>query len=389
MKNLTEQLKIINNGLQETAGDLELKIKESIERNTPLRVKCGIDPTGSDLHIGHMLPFKKLKDFQDLGHTAIIIIGDVTAQIGDPTGRNKTRQPLKKDIVLKNAKLLLKQLSKIIDLNKTEIRFQSEWMEKMTLNDSLQLMSLVKLNQLLSNDTFSNRLNQGFTLGMHEIMVPVLQALDSVKVSADIEIGGIDQWSNVIMGKNLQKEHGQKVQVGIFLPILTGTCGKRKMSKSFKNFISINDSPKDKFGKTMSIPDTLLKEWSSSLNVIEKNKIDQFHPKKLKEKIAFTIVELFHDKEIAQKELENFNQQFKNKIAHDIIKIPLEDISLVDLLLKHKFKDSKKQIKTLIVQGAISRKDTDEKIKDINLILDHSFKNVVLKVGKLKFIKLV
>jgi tyrosyl-tRNA synthetase len=389
MKNLTEQLKIINNGLQETAGDLELKIKESIERNIPLRVKCGIDPTGSDLHIGHMLPFKKLKEFQDLGHTAIIIIGDVTAQIGDPTGRNKTRQPLKKDIVLKNAKLLLKQLSKIIDLNKTEIRFQSEWMEKMTLNDSLQLMSLVKVNKLLSNDTFSNRLDQGFTLGMHEIMVPVLQALDSVKVSADIEIGGIDQWSNVIMGKTIQKEHGQKVQVGIFLPILTGTCGRRKMSKSFKNFISINDSPKDKFGKTMSIPDTLLKEWSSSLNVIDHNKVDQFHPKKLKEKIAFTIVELFHDKEIAQKELENFNKQFKNKIAHDIIKIPLENIPLVDLLLKHKFKDSKKQIKTLIVQGAISRKDTGEKIKDINLILDHSFKNVVLKVGKLKFIKLV
>ena len=254
-----KEMKLIKKGVEEIISEKELivKLAESKESGKPLRIKYGIDPTGYDVHIGHLVPIRKMREFQDMGHTGVIIIGDFTAQIGDPTGKDESRPPLTKEKILENAEKYMEQLYTVLDKDKTEVRMQTEWFGDMTMSDVLKLMGKFTLAQFMAHDTFRKRYENGQTLGLHEIMYPILQSYDSVAIKADVELGATEQKFNILAGRDMQKYFGQPQQIAILSPILMGTDGKEKMSKSLNNYIAVFDTPKEKYGKTMSIPDEL------------------------------------------------------------------------------------------------------------------------------------
>jgi len=388
-------------GVSEITPEEEFKsmLKKSIMTGIPLRIKCGIDPTITTVHLGHSIPYRKMRQFQDLGHTGIVVIGDYTAQIGDPSGKNETRQSLTSEVVKNNATTYIEQLYRVLDKSKTEIRFQSEWFSSVTLSDVIQWCMETTVAKLLSHDTFHQRLEKGFSLCLHELMYPILQGIDSVYIKSDIELGGTDQKFNVLMGRDYQKHRKMRQQVAILLPIITGTCGTQKMSKSLNNFIGILDTPFDQFGKVMSIPDVQMVEWSNYLTTWPIEQIKKFqadlaseilHPNDAKKQLASTIVSYFHGEIVGEEMRKQFEQVFAQKKAPtDVVELNIEvGAKLIDFLAKYKIIESNSEGRRLIQQGGVSWVE-GEKILEDKYLLQESDRNNILKIGKKKFIKFI
>ena len=312
-----EQLKVIKEGVEEIIQEDELldKLTRAYQENRPLKIKWGADPTAPDLHLGHMVVLRKLKDFQELGHEVIFLIGDFTATIGDPSGRTESRPPLSEEQVKENAKTYQEQVFKILDREKTRVVYNSSWLKNMNLKNFLELASLQTVSRMLERNEFEIRLKTGKDIRITEFLYPLLQAYDSVVLEADVEVGATEQKFNLIMGRVIQKRFSQEPQVVLTLPVLEGLDGKRKMSKSYGNYVGINENPEDMFGKLMSIPDELIFKYFLLLTPHKKEEIEKMkkemeegkkHPKDLKEQLAFTLVSLLHSEEKAKKARDTF-----------------------------------------------------------------------------------
>ncbi|NEZ46892.1 tyrosine--tRNA ligase [Clostridium niameyense] len=397
MKSVEEQLKIIAKGADEIIDveDLKKKLEKSKETGKPLTVKLGLDPTAPDIHIGHAVVLRKIKQLQDLGHKAVILIGDFTGMIGDPTGKSKTRKPLTREQVLTNAKTYEEQMFKILDREKTELRFNSEWLSKLTLRDTIELTSKYTVARMLEREDFKKRFQNHSSIGIHEFFYPLLQAYDSVHLKADIEFGGTDQKFNVLMGRTLQKDYKQESQIAIFMPLLEGTDGKDKMSKSLGNYIGINEEANDIYGKVMSIPDNMIikyYELATDVHPDEVEKIkeelesDKINPRDIKMQLAKEIVRLYHGEEKAGKAEDNFKNIFqKGNIPEDIktLEVAQDELNLVNLICKANFAPSRNEARRLVKQNAV--KINGEKSDDNTEIKSED----ILQVGKKKFIKII
>jgi len=396
---IEEQMKIIKKGVEEIIPENELiqKLKKSEKTKTPLRVKYGIDPTNYEVHIGHLVPIRKMRELQDLGHTGVIIIGDVTAQIGDPTGRDETRPPLTAEKVRKNAEKYMEQLYTILDKDKTEVHYQTEWFSNMTVSDVIKFMGKYTLAQFMAHDTFRRRWENSLPLYMHELMYPILQGYDSVAINADIELGATEQKFNILNGREMQRFQGMEEQIAILSPILMGTCGVNKMSKSLGNYIAVFDTPNDKYGKTMSIPDNLIINYFNYATKLSPDEIESIkkelesgiNPKIIKQRLAREIVSLYHGEQIGREAEEEFDKVFSQKeVPTDIETYTLkeESIWLVKLLTDTGMTASNGEARRMIKQGAVSI--DSEKITDEEYVYGFMEEKVV-KVGKRKFLRVV
>jgi len=394
-----EQYKIISKGAAEIIPENELrsKIESSVKNGAPLVVKLGCDPSRADLHIGHSVVLRKLRHFQDLGHRAVLVIGDFTAMIGDPTGRNRTRPQLTLEEAKENAKTYLNQAKAILDMDKLKVCYNSEWLGKMSFSDVIKLSSSTTVARMLERDDFNKRYNSEVPISLHEFLYPLAQAQDSVELVSDIEIGGTDQKFNLLMGRNLQKDVGQKPQCILTMPILEGTDGIEKMSKSYGNDIGISDSANDMYGKTLSIPDNVMLSWftlaaDADNQFLEEVKLkiknSDVNPMELKRDLARRIVSLYYDEKIALEAENHFNQVTVAKGMPDEIEeynLKEEDF-LVNIIADSGLLKSKSEARRMIKQSAV--KIDGEAIKDIQykVSMGDSF---VLKVGKRKFLKVV
>jgi len=390
-----KEMKLIKKGVEEIISEKELiaKLEKSKESGNPLRIKYGIDPTGYDVHIGHLVPIRKMREFQDMGHTGVIIIGDFTAQIGDPTGKDESRPPLTKEKILKNAEKYMDQLYTVLDRDKTEVRMQTEWFGDMKMADVLKLMGKFTLAQFMAHDTFRKRYENGQTLGLHEIMYPILQGYDSVAIEADVELGATEQKFNILAGRDMQRYFGHPQQIAILSPILMGTDGKEKMSKSLNNYIAVFDSPKEKYGKTMSIPDELIINYFNYATKVspeeiekieEQLKNDEINPKIIKQRLAREIVALYHGEETAKLAEEEFNLIFKKKdIPDDIPEFKMSgSMKIIDILAQSKTCASGGEARRMIKQNAVTIDG-----KKITNIFQEIADECVIKVGKRRFVK--
>jgi len=314
MKNIfppiNEQMDLIKRGTIEIIpeDDLLRKLEKSFKEIKPLNIKLGCDPTRPDLHLGHSVVLRKLSQFQTLGHQAILIIGDFTSLIGDPSGRNTTRPPLSPEEIAENAKSYFEQASKILNRETLKIVYNSDWLGKMSFADVIKLSSKYTVARMLERDDFTKRFKEGIPISMHEILYPLAQAMDSVAIKSDVELGGTDQKFNLLVGRDIQREHGIDPQVILTMPLLVGTDGIEKMSKSYNNYIGIDDSPKDMFGKTLSIPDNIIFNYFELATDISKNELDEIktflsnkenNPRDIKRKLAKKFVEMYHNKDAA------------------------------------------------------------------------------------------
>ncbi|MEO0091275.1 MAG: tyrosine--tRNA ligase [candidate division WOR-3 bacterium] len=386
-------------GTEKITSEEELleKLNRSAKTNKPLRVKLGIDASGPDIHLGFAVVLRKLRQFQDFGHTAVLIIGDFTGSIGDPTGRSKTRPQLTDEEIKKNMARYREQVFKILNPERTEFRYNSEWSNRLTSKDIINLASKYTIARILEREDFSQRIKQGIPVFIHEILYPLFQGYDSVAVRADVELGGADQYWNLLVGRELQREFNQEPQVVMTMPLLEGTDGKLKMSKSYNNYIGIAEPPKEIFGKIMSIPDEMIIKYfrlCTNLNESEIKKIEHDiksgqNPKIYKEKLGKEIVSLYYSKEIAEQVSKEFEMVFKHKKVPDEIEefiSPVLRINIVELLVMAKLLPSKSEARRKIREGAIEI--NGEKIKDINLELEIE-KPVVIKVGKRRFCRIL
>ena len=393
-----KQWELISRGTEEIIPEKELKqkLESSKKEEKPLRVKLGCDPSRPDLHIGHGVVLRKLRHFQDLGHQAILVIGDFTAMIGDPSGRNKTRPQLTLDESRDNAKSYIDQASKVLDINKVEIVYNSDWLNKMNFSDVIRLSSHYTVARMLERDDFTNRYKSETPISIHEFMYPLAQGMDSVHLNADIELGGTDQKFNLLVGRDLQREYNQVPQVIITLPLLEGTDGIEKMSKSYGNDISFIDLPQDMYGKSMSIPDKMIEKYfilAADSNEDELTEIRQkldnpkINPRDVKRSLAYSIVSLYYGEDKAMKAEEHFDQVVVGKNNPDSMDefILKDDMLLIDILLNKGLTKSKGEARRLITQGAV-RVDGN-KVEDINMIL-YSGNQVIIKVGKRKFLSI-
>ncbi len=394
-----KQLAIIKRGAEEILpeGELREKIKRSIKDNKPLIVKLGCDPSRPDLHIGHSVVLRKLRDFQDLGHQAVLVIGDFTAMIGDPSGRNKTRPQLTLGEAKDNAKTYLDQAKAILDMNSIKIKYNSEWLGEIKFSDVIKLASSTTVARMLERDDFTKRYESEVPISLHEFLYPLAQAQDSVELISDIELGGTDQKFNLLMGRNLQKEVGQEPQCILTMPILEGTDGVEKMSKSYGNDIGISDSANDMYGKTLSIPDNIILSWfnlatnidnSELKNIKKKLESDSINPMEMKRLLARKVVELYYDSDSALDAENHFNTVVVSKGIPDNIEdfIIEEPMFLVDVIVKANMLSSKSEARRMIKQSAV-------KI-DGNTVNDIYYKilvneNIILKVGKRKFLRII
>ncbi|WP_343639621.1 tyrosine--tRNA ligase [Chryseobacterium sp.] len=364
---------------------LEEKLALASKENRKLSIKLGFDPTAPDLHLGHAVVLKKLKQFQDLGHQIIIIVGSFTARIGDPTGKNKARKPLSAEDVQHNAQTYINQLSKVIDVQKTKIVFNSDWLDALTFSEVIQLLSRVTVAQLMHRNDFNKRFTENTPIAMHELVYPILQGFDSVKIECDIEMGGTDQLFNCTMGRQLQEVHQMPAQIVMCMPLLRGLDGKEKMSKSLNNIIGLTDEPNEMFGKTMSIPDALIEEFinlTTDFSMEEKTAIfsrlnEGENPMNIKKLIAKNIISQYHDPASADNAEQFFINQFQNKnseekvyerVAIASLKSMENTISLVELCHQLKSDLSKSAIRRLIESGGIQINtikitDADEKME--------------------------
>ncbi|KUJ95924.1 MAG: Tyrosine--tRNA ligase [Desulfonauticus sp. 38_4375] len=392
-----EQLALIKRGAVEVIEEKELV--EKIKTRKVLRVKAGFDPTAPDLHLGHTVLIHKLRHFQELGHQVIFLIGDFTGMIGDPTGKSETRKKLTREEVLKNAETYKEQIFKILDPEKTEIAFNSSWMDKFSAADFVELCSKYTVARMMERDDFSKRWKENRPISIHEFLYPLVQGYDSVALQADVELGGTDQKFNLLVGRALQREYGQEPQVILTMPILEGLDGVQKMSKSLGNYIGITEPAKDMFGKLMSISDELMWRYyellsSKSMAEIEKMKEQvskgELHPKKCKEELALEITTRYHGVEAARKELEAFNLVFaKGNIPEDIPVFEVkEKKTIVDILFESGLCKSKGEAKRLCIQKAIHLPERDnQSITAIDFVFEPG--EYVLKVGKKRFLKVI
>ena len=370
--------------------DLFLRLQDSQKENRPLRVKAGFDPSSPDIHLGHTVLLRKLRQFQDLGHKVVFIVGDFTATIGDPTGQSKTRPILTQEQVEENAKTYQEQAFKILDKdpNKIEVVRNSKWLGAPDMLPTfLSIAAKVTVDQLLVRDDFDKRRKAHRPIAIQELFYPVMQGYDSVAVKADVELGGTDQKFNLLMGRDLQREHKQKPQIVMTLPLLVGLDGTNKMSKSLGNYIGVTDSPKDVFGKAMSIPDTLMESYYSLLT--DEKFEPKTHPRDAKVRLAKLLTEFLHGKEAGDNEATEFKRVFSNKENPenpDELKIAEKEIWIVELLKRADAVASTGEAKRLIEQGAVSI--DGEKVSDFNLKYSVK-KGALFKVGKKKFIRLV
>lgn len=388
-KSPQEQFEIIRRLAVEIIQEDEL-IKK-LEENRPLRVKCGYDPTAPDLHLGHTVSMHMLRRFQELGHQAIFLIGDFTGMIGDPSGRSETRPQLTREQVLKNAETYKRQVFKILDPNKTEIRFNSEWMDAMSVPDFIKLSAQYSVARMLERDDFEERYKSGKPISIHEFLYPLVQAYDSVALKADIEIGGTDQKFNLLVGRDIQRAYGQTPQVVITLPILVGLDGVQKMSKSYGNYIAIDDPPQEMYGKVMSISDDLMWNYYELLTELTPAEVDALreavkkgerHPMQVKEQLAHKIVSRYHGNEEADRAKEHFDIQFKKKeVPHDIpvIKLPSDKLNIIGAITAMGAASSNSDARRKLAGGAV--KLDGNKIEDPDFKLE-SGKEYILKVGR-------
>ena len=384
MIGIKEQINQIEKGISEIFSKNEFLKK--LKEKRPLKVKAGFDPTAPDIHLGHTLLLNKLRQFQDLGHTVFFLIGDFTARIGDPSGQDKRRPSLSDEQIKKNAKTYGRQVFKILDREKTKILFNSHWLEKLDIKDFLKLTSYVTIAQLLARADFKKRYEERNQISLQEFIYPLLQAYDSFYLKADVEIGGIDQKFNLLMGRQLQENFGQEPQVIIMLPLLEGTDGARKMSKSFGNYIGIDESPNDIFGKIMSISDDLMYRYYEVLTEADLKRIKNLHPKEAKSNLAEEIVKRFYGEKLAKKSREEFERIFKKKEIPSQMPIYRLSgkISILKLLLDSGLVKSGNEARRLIREGAITF--TGERIKEERFIIE---KEGVLKIGLRRFLKIV
>ena len=394
---INEQMDLIRRGVEEILPeeDLEKKLERSLKNNKPLIAKLGCDPSRPDLHIGHGVVLRKLRHFQDLGHTSVLVIGDFTAMIGDPSGRNKTRPQLSLDEARKNAESYVDQAKVILDINTLRIKYNSDWLNKMNFNDVVKLSSSYTVARMLERDDFTKRFKAEIPISIHEFLYPLAQAQDSVELKADVELGGTDQKFNLLVGRDLQKDNGQDPQCIITTPLLEGTDGIEKMSKSYGNDIGLQDSPEDMYGKTLSISDDMILKWftlaadrdPSEVEAASKRLNDpSVNPMEVKRELARNVVQLFFDEETAQKAEAYFNTVVVGKGIPD--EIPVYELDSEDLIVNVIFSSgllkSKGEARRMIKQGAV-RLD-DKKIDDIQASISPGDEQI-LKVGKRRFLK--
>lgn len=398
MTPIAQQLDLILRGIVEVvpSNELETKLARSLKDNRPLRVKAGFDPTAPDLHLGHTVLIHKLKHFQDLGHQVIFLIGDFTGMIGDPTGRSETRVALSKEKVLENAKTYERQIFKILDPQKTQVEFNSRWMSTMTADGLIELSARYTVARMLEREDFHKRYTEGTPISIHEFMYPLIQGYDSVALKADIELGGTDQKFNLLMGRDLQRDYGQEAQVVITMPLLEGTDGVRKMSKSFGNYIALEDKPADMFGKLMSISDALMHRYYELLTTEDLAQVKSAHPMEAKQGLAERIVARYHGAEAGRDARAAFQQKFQDREfpeqpdAHvvltpaDVKDASAPSIGLVDLIAKTGLVPSKSEARRLIVQGGVEIEE--QKMTDANAAVPLSVGTTLhLRVGRRKF----
>jgi len=394
-----EQLRIIKRGAVGVISEEELteKLSASLAGGKPLRVKAGFDPTAPDLHLGHTVLIQKLKQFQDLGHHVMLLIGDFTAMIGDPSGKSETRKPLTKEEVLANSRTYTDQVFKILDEAKTEVVYNSEWMERLTTADLIELMSKYTVARMLERDDFSKRYKDGRPIAIHEFLYPLIQGYDSVVLKADVELGGTDQLFNLLVGRDLQREMGQAPQAVVTMPLLEGTDGVQKMSKSFGNYIGINEPPEVMYGKVMSIPDhamsnymNLVTRWTpDEIAAVESALAEgRLHPRDAKMKLAREIVSIFHGDEAAAGAEEHFKTVFQRReLPPDMPTFPVAGpTNVVDLLAAAGLVRSKTEGRRLIQQGGVRLEG--EKVTSIETQVSVA-EDRVLQVGRRRFVRLV
>lgn len=388
MKNIDKSLKTIKRGVVEIIG--EKALVEKLSRGKPLRIKLGVDPTSTDLHLGHTVVLKKLRQFQDLGHQVVFLVGDFTARIGDPSGRDETRPVMNKETILENAKTYQEQVFRILDKSKTEVVYNNAWFMKIGIEGLLDLARRCTVAQMLHRADFKERYSKGRDITIVEFLYPLLQGYDSVEIKADIELGGTDQIFNLLMGREIQKDFGQEPQVVITMPLLEGTDGVKKMSKTYENYIALNDTPKDMFGKLMSISDELMYKYYELLTFEDMEKVKKLHPKEAKEQLAEIITSEYHGKEKAQYERKEFKRVFSRKSTpQNLVPVPISKpgTKLIDALRKFDGTVSNKEWKRLLEQGAI--KIDDKKITQ-NIEIDFYNKNELkVQVGKIRFFKFI
>lgn len=394
---LAKGAEVLPGGIQELAK----KLQKSEESGKPLRVKLGLDPTRPDLHLGHTVVMRKLRQFQQAGHQVVLIVGGATAMIGDPSGKSETRPPLTKEEVDENAKTYLEQMGKVVDTSNAEVVNNADWLHKMNLVDLLKLSSQITVAQMLVRDDFAKRYAEGKPISVHEFFYPLMQAYDSVAIDSDIELGGTDQRFNVLLGRDIQHAYGKKhPQMVLLVPLLEGTDGVIKMSKSYPDHcISLTDSPKDMLGKIMSIPDSLIVRYYELLTDFQPEEIEEIkkelnagivNPRDYKMKLAKIIVSEYYSNEEAQKAEKEFINIFRNKGVPDEMEEfkVFEGSSLIDFIAENNLAPSKGEAKRLIQGGGV--KIDNEKVLDIQQKIEFSGKDsLVLQVGKRKFAKLL
>lgn len=396
---VNEQMDIIKRGVSEILPEEELvrKLEKSNKSNKPLIIKLGCDPSRPDLHLGHAVVLRKMRQFQDLGHQAILIIGDFTGMIGDPTGKSKTRPPLTLEETRQNGQSYIEQAGKVLDTNRLKMMYNSEWLGKLSFEDVIKLASKYTVSQMLERDDFHKRFNSETPISIHEFLYPLAQAMDSVAINSDVELGGTDQKFNLLVGRDIQREYGMEPQCILTMPILTGTDGVEKMSKSLDNYIGITDQPFDMYGKTLSIPDSAIHNWFVMCTNYPNNKLESLKseithdPRNTKRLLAREIVTAYYGSDAAAQAEQQFDTIFiKKEIPDDIPEISLEysdgKYSLLQLLVDQNMVESKGEAKRLIQGGGVTV--NGQKISDVNLMIEAGSEKVV-KAGKRKFVKIL
>lgn len=399
MKSVEEQLRIIVKGVSKLVDEDELRAKltESIKNNRPLTIKLGLDPSAPDIHLGHAVVLRKIKQMQDLGHEAVIIIGDFTGKIGDPSGKSKGRNALTDEQVKENARTYFEQIFKVLDKEKTTVRYNSEWLSNLNFKDVLRLAATTTVARMMERDDFQNRFANNIPIGIHEFFYPLMQAYDSIELKADIELGGTDQTFNILMGRTLQKTMGQAQQVAMFMPLLEGLDGVEKMSKSLGNYIGVYESAEVMFKKVMEIPDKLIvkyfelatDEHPNHIEIIKQELAEGKNPRDIKYFLAEIITRLYHTEEEVAAAKEYYDTAFSKKaipeqIPELTVKTQSRLIEIIPLLVENGFIKSNGEFRRLIQQNGVQL--NQKKLEDMETVLSDGD---VLKIGKKRFVKIV
>lgn len=400
-KTIDEQIKIISKGAADiiSVDELKEKLIKSEKENKPLIIKLGLDPSAPDIHLGHAVVLRKIKQMQDLGHKAVILIGDFTGKIGDPTGKSKTRKPLTEEQVLENALTYQKQILKVLDKEKTEIRFNSEWLSKLSFEEVLKLAATTTVARMLERDDFKNRYSNNAPIGIHEFFYPLMQGYDSIKLKADIELGGTDQTFNILMGRTLQKNIGMEQQIAIFMPILEGLDGVEKMSKSLGNYIGVDEKAEVMFKKVMEVPDNLIIKYFELATDEHPDRIEEIkkelekgkNPRDIKFELAKIITNLYHTEKETKYAVEYYEQVFKQGSLPQIVPevtVSSECNTLKDvgtILVKNRIVASNNEFRRLVNQGGVQI--NNKKVTDFD---NSQIENEdIIKIGKKRFVKII